>query len=44
MGGVAVVGALAMEAKVASRRDEEGFEKVALGQSIDVPDENDTLF
>ena len=36
MGGVAVVGALAVEAEVARGGDEECFEQVALSQGVDV--------
>ena len=36
MAGVAVVGALAVEAEVAGRRDEEGLQQVTLRQRIQI--------
>ena len=35
--GVAVVGALPVEAEVTRRRDEEGLQQLTLSQSVDVP-------
>ncbi len=40
VGGVAVVGALPVEAEVPRRRDEEGLQQVSLGQGVDVPKQN----